>query len=217
MEQKLEQRLEKFTYGKPFGTRVIIKADEAKEVTPGGIIIPETAKERPQFGTVMAVGSLVTEDVSDGDRVVYGKNAGVPLIIGGITYYVMQEREIFMKLDQGELDSILSDFIEKPADKEIPKTLFVIEKGSYAVGEEIKIRYEAEVQCRVDVSVLKKGKQISSERCVGSKGVNEITLTATEKMFPEVTIELVLMEYFGKATDVPLKRNSDFKIEVYKK
>lgn len=87
-------------------------ADEALSQTPAGIIIPDIAKERPQFGTVLAVGKEVTEDVKDGDRVVFGKNAGVPLVIADAKYYVMQERELFMILNQDELDKSVEDLLK---------------------------------------------------------------------------------------------------------
>ncbi|MGH2553716.1 MAG: co-chaperone GroES [Chitinophagaceae bacterium] len=78
--------------------RVIVKADPAETVTKGGIIIPDTAQEKPQRGTVMAV-SPKDEDgntplVKEGNTVLYGKYAGTEIQIEGQDYLIMRESDI---------------------------------------------------------------------------------------------------------------------------
>ena len=86
----------------PLGDRVIIKALEPKEVVKGGIIIPETAKEKPQEGEVMAVGKgkiaedgkLIAMEVKIGDRVLYGKYSGTEIKINDEEYLIMREEDV---------------------------------------------------------------------------------------------------------------------------
>ena len=76
---------------KPLGDRIVIKALEAETQTSGGIILPETAQEKPQQGEVLAVGpgklldngKLSTIDVSVGDKIVYAKYRGTEIKVGG--------------------------------------------------------------------------------------------------------------------------------------
>jgi len=86
---------------KPLGDRVLIKADFAEEVTSSGLYIPDTAKEKPQQGTVVAVGpgkvengTKVDMSVSEGDKVLYGKYAGTEVTIDGEEYLIMRESDI---------------------------------------------------------------------------------------------------------------------------
>jgi chaperonin GroES len=87
----------------PLADRVIVKAKEAEEVTKGGIILPDTAKEKPIEGNVVAVGSgRVTEDgkavamnVKVGDSVLYGKYSGTEIKIDGVEYLIMRESDIY--------------------------------------------------------------------------------------------------------------------------
>jgi len=87
----------------PLADRVIIKAQEAEEVTKGGIILPDTAKEKPMQGDVVAVGAgKITEDgkkidltVKVGDKVLYGKYSGTEVTIDGSEYLIMRESDIF--------------------------------------------------------------------------------------------------------------------------
>lgn len=87
----------------PLYDRVIVRPAEPEEVTKGGIIIPDTAKEKPMQGEVVAVGSgKVTEDgktlplsVKVGDKVLYGKYAGTEIKIDGEDYLIMRESDIF--------------------------------------------------------------------------------------------------------------------------
>ena len=88
---------------KPLSDRVIVKPLEAKETKKGGIIIPDTAKEKPMEGEVMAVGpgkvadngSRVAMDVKKGDKVLYGKYSGTEVTIDGEEYLIMRESDIF--------------------------------------------------------------------------------------------------------------------------
>ncbi len=86
---------------KPLGDRVLIQADVAEEVTSSGLYIPDTAKEKPQQGTVIAVGPGKVENgtkvemtVNKGDKVLYGKYAGTEVTIDGNEYLIMRESDI---------------------------------------------------------------------------------------------------------------------------
>ena len=82
---------------KPLADRVLIEPDAAEERTAGGIIIPDTAKEKPQKGTVVAVGTGKKDEpmtVKVGDSVLYGKYAGTELTIGGTNYLIMRESDV---------------------------------------------------------------------------------------------------------------------------
>ncbi len=83
---------------KPLADRVIVLAGEAEETTASGIIIPDTAKEKPQKGTVVAVGTGKKDEpltVKEGDTVLYGKYAGTEIAIDGNDYLIMRESDIF--------------------------------------------------------------------------------------------------------------------------
>jgi len=87
----------------PLADRVIIKPSEAEETTKGGIILPDTAKEKPIEGTVVAAGpGKVTEDgktvkmgVKVGDKVLYGKYSGTEIAVEGEELLIMRESDIF--------------------------------------------------------------------------------------------------------------------------
>lgn len=87
---------------KPLHDRVLVKPSEAKETMKGGIIIPDTAKEKPQEGDVIAVGEgRIMEDgsrrpmaVKKGDTVIYSKYAGTEIKIDGAEYLLMREDDI---------------------------------------------------------------------------------------------------------------------------
>jgi chaperonin GroES len=87
---------------KPLGDRVLVKPIEEKEVKRGNIIIPDTAKEKPQQGEVIAVGKgKVTEDgkvipmeVKVGDKVLYGKYSGTEIKIDGVEYLILHQDDI---------------------------------------------------------------------------------------------------------------------------
>ena len=81
----------------PLHDRVIVKAEAAEEKTAGGIIIPDTAKEKPQKGTVVAVGNGTKDHemtVKVGNSVLYGKYAGTELKHDGKDYLIMREDDI---------------------------------------------------------------------------------------------------------------------------
>ncbi|PKP27886.1 MAG: co-chaperone GroES [Bacteroidetes bacterium HGW-Bacteroidetes-19] len=83
---------------KPLADRVVVAPAEAEQKTAGGIIIPDTAKEKPQKGTVVAVGPGKKDEpmtVTVGDTVLYGKYAGTELTIDGENYLIMKESDIF--------------------------------------------------------------------------------------------------------------------------
>jgi chaperonin GroES len=81
----------------PLADRVVVEAATAEEKTAGGIIIPDTAKEKPQRGTVVAVGPGKKDEpmtVKNGDVVLYGKYAGTEITIDGNDYLIMRESDI---------------------------------------------------------------------------------------------------------------------------
>ena len=87
---------------RPLHDRVIIKRIEEEDTTKGGIIIPDTAKEKPSEGKVVAVGSGKTTDSGDvkalevkkGDKVLFGKYAGTEIKIEGVEHLIMREDDI---------------------------------------------------------------------------------------------------------------------------
>ena len=81
----------------PLADRVIIQQAEAETTTASGIIIPDTAQEKPQKGTVIAVGKGTKENpmtVKAGDNILYGKYAGTELKYNGSDYMIMKESDI---------------------------------------------------------------------------------------------------------------------------
>jgi len=83
---------------KPLADRVVVEPAPAEEKTASGIIIPDTAKEKPQKGTVVAVGSGKKDEpmtVKVGDKVLYGKYAGTEINIDGKEYLIMRESDIY--------------------------------------------------------------------------------------------------------------------------
>jgi chaperonin GroES len=88
---------------KPLGDRVVIKPAEAEEKTKGGIILPDTAKEKPVVGEIVAVGpgkvaddgKKIVMEVKVGDKVLYGKYSGTEVTIEGDEYLIMREADIF--------------------------------------------------------------------------------------------------------------------------
>ena len=83
---------------KPLADRVVVEPAAAEEKTAGGIIIPDTAKEKPQKGTVVAVGNGKPDEpmtVKVGDTVLYGKYSGTEISIQGGDYLMMREADIF--------------------------------------------------------------------------------------------------------------------------
>jgi chaperonin GroES len=87
---------------RPLHDRVVLKRIEAEEKTSGGIIIPDTAQEKPQQGEVVAVGpggrdeagKLIPIDLKTGDRVLFGKWSGTEVKIDGVEYLIMKESDV---------------------------------------------------------------------------------------------------------------------------
>ena len=87
---------------KPLGDRVLIKPAEAKEVSKGGIILPDTAQEKPQEGEIVAIGAGTLSDsgervaleVKVGDKVLYGKYSGTEITYNDVSYMIMKESDI---------------------------------------------------------------------------------------------------------------------------
>ncbi|HSJ68006.1 MAG TPA: co-chaperone GroES [Anditalea sp.] len=83
---------------KPLADRVLVEPAAAEEKTASGLYIPDTAKEKPQKGTVVAVGNGKKDEpltVKVGDTVLYGKYAGTELSVDGSDYLIMREADIF--------------------------------------------------------------------------------------------------------------------------
>jgi chaperonin GroES len=86
---------------RPLHDRIVIKRIEEKETVKGGIIIPDTAKEKPQEGEVIAVGKgkrekgeLIALDVKVGDRILFGKYSGTEIKLEGEEYLIIREDEV---------------------------------------------------------------------------------------------------------------------------
>ncbi|GGK00778.1 10 kDa chaperonin [Lentibacillus kapialis] len=87
---------------KPLGDRVVIELVEQEETTASGIVLPDSAQEKPQEGTVVAVGSgratdqgeKVAVEVNEGDRVIYSKFAGTEVSYSGSDYLILRENDI---------------------------------------------------------------------------------------------------------------------------
>ncbi|MGI9527581.1 MAG: co-chaperone GroES [Weeksellaceae bacterium] len=83
---------------KPLADRVVVEPSPAETKTASGIIIPDSAKEKPQEGTIVAVGNGKKDEpmtVKVGDKVLYGKYAGTELKLDGNDYLIMRESDIF--------------------------------------------------------------------------------------------------------------------------
>ena len=95
---------------RPLHDRVVVTRIEAEQKTPGGIIIPDTAKEKPTEGEVIAVGpggrdesgKLIPIDLKKGDRVLFGKWSGTEVKIDGIDYLIMKESDVMGVLVEAE-------------------------------------------------------------------------------------------------------------------
>ena len=93
---------------RPLHDRVVVTRIESEEKTAGGIIIPDTAKEKPSEGEVIAVGpggrdesgKLVPIDLKKGDRVLFGKWSGTEVKIDGVEYLIMKESDIMGVIEQ---------------------------------------------------------------------------------------------------------------------
>jgi len=93
---------------RPLHDRVVVRRIEGEEKTKGGIIIPDTAKEKPQEGEIIAVGpggrdesgKLIPIDLKKGDRVLFGKWSGTEVKIDGVEYLIMKESDIMGVIEQ---------------------------------------------------------------------------------------------------------------------
>jgi len=93
---------------RPLHDRVVVKRIDAEEKTAGGIIIPDTAKEKPQQGEVIAVGpggrdetgKLIPIDLKVGDRVLFGKWSGTDVKLDGVEYLIMKESDVTGVLEE---------------------------------------------------------------------------------------------------------------------
>ena len=91
---------------KPLSDRIVVRAHEAEEKTASGIILPDTAKEKPQMGEILAVGPGKTNDtgtinkmsLKKGDKVLYGKYSGTEVNINGEDLLIMKESDILATL-----------------------------------------------------------------------------------------------------------------------
>ena len=87
---------------KPLSDRVVVEPAAAEDKSSGGIILPDTAQEKPQQGTVVATGpgkvsdtgTLVEMSVKDGDKILYGKYSGTEVNVAGTDYIIMRESDI---------------------------------------------------------------------------------------------------------------------------
>jgi len=93
---------------RPLHDRVVVTRIDADNKTPGGIIIPDTAKEKPTEGEVIAVGpggrdesgKLIPIDLKKGDRVLFGKWSGTEVKIDGVEYLIMKESDVMGVIEQ---------------------------------------------------------------------------------------------------------------------
>ena len=98
---------------RPLHDRVVVRRVESEEKTAGGIIIPDTAKEKPMEGEVIAVGpgarnekgELVALDVRAGDRILFGKWSGTEVKIGGEELLIMKESDVMGIIEGGAMSS----------------------------------------------------------------------------------------------------------------
>jgi chaperonin GroES len=91
---------------KPLEDRILVRPEEGEETTASGIVIPDTAKEKPQEGTVLAVGpgrrgdngDLIPMDIKEGDRVVYSKYGGTEIKLDGEDLLILSARDVLAVL-----------------------------------------------------------------------------------------------------------------------
>ena len=84
----------------PLGTRVLIRPLEKESTTASGIILPETAKEKPQQGVIEAVGDAeeMITDLKEGDKVLFPKYTGTEIQLNGIDYLIMEEGDVLARI-----------------------------------------------------------------------------------------------------------------------
>jgi chaperonin GroES len=92
---------------KPLGNRVVVEPTEQEEITAGGIVLPETAKEKPQKGKVLAIGpgdrdengKRIPMDVKEGDSVLFAKYSGTEIKMDGKKWLILRESDLLAILD----------------------------------------------------------------------------------------------------------------------
>lgn len=90
----------------PLDDRIVVQQNEAEERTASGLVIPDTAKEKPQQGMVLAVGpgrradtgELIPLDIAVGDTIVYSKYGGTEITIDGVDYLILSSRDVLAKV-----------------------------------------------------------------------------------------------------------------------
>src|ERR671937_1814330 len=91
----------------PLDDRIVVKPGESEETTASGLVIPDTAKEKPQQGTVLAVGpgrrseqtgEIIPLDIAEGDTVVYSKYGGTEITVDGEDVLILTSRDVLAKL-----------------------------------------------------------------------------------------------------------------------
>jgi chaperonin GroES len=93
---------------KPLGNRLVVEPLEAEEVTAGGIVLPETAKEKPQKGTILSIGpgerddkgKRIEMDVQTGDTVLYAKYAGTEIKVDGKKLLILKETDVLAIIEK---------------------------------------------------------------------------------------------------------------------
>lgn len=112
---------------KPLGDRVVVKVDDSPELSPGGIVLPDAAQEKPQRGVVISVGegkrlddgSLAPMDVKAGDRVIFSKYGGVEVRDGAEEYIILRQDDIYA-VDTAAPKPVSAAAAPKPAAREAP-------------------------------------------------------------------------------------------------
>jgi chaperonin GroES len=97
---------------KPLGDRLVVEVLEEEQATPSGIVLPDTAKEKPQRGHVLAVGKgryedgqLIAIDVEVGDEIVFSKYGGTEVTVEGDDYLILRESDVLAKLDKSAVSA----------------------------------------------------------------------------------------------------------------
>ena len=93
---------------KPLEDRIVVQTNEAEQTTASGLVIPDTAKEKPQEGTVLAVGpgriddsgNRIPLDLAEGDTVIYSKYGGTEIKYGGEEYLILSARDVLAKVEK---------------------------------------------------------------------------------------------------------------------
>jgi chaperonin GroES len=93
---------------KPLEDRIVVQTNEAEQTTASGLVIPDTAKEKPQEGTVLAVGpgriddsgNRIPLDIAEGDTVIYSKYGGTEVKYSGEEYLILSARDVLAKIQK---------------------------------------------------------------------------------------------------------------------